>query len=192
MSSKKGSTSKLESNKSNENTDDDLLGVAIDIVSGIYGEEARILLNYIVRNGYVAEETLSNDIGIKSNEGRKILQKMSEEAIVVPDKLRTENGVLHIWRLNKPALKSFLLNRLKKARDNLDILLKYGLENFLYECPKCKRVFTPDTAYTSDYTCPHDGETLVELDINNSVSTIEKLVRRLNNIISKLERVSLA
>lgn len=163
---------------------------AVKLVIGkVYGDEARQLLEFIIENGFVAEETLSNDTGIKSNEGRRILQRMSDEALVIPDKLRTENGVLHVWKLNEPALKTFLMNRLKKTKENLELLLKYSQENSIYECPRCGRLFTLSNIYAMDFTCPHDGEVLVEVDGQKYSRVIEALLRRINAIINQLERV---
>lgn len=162
------------------------------IVGKVYGKEARVLLDYIIKNGYIAEETLLNTTGIKSNEGRRILQKMSEEALVIPDKLRIENGTLHIWKLNKPALRLFLLNRLKKTKENIEILLKYSQEGSLYECPKCKRMFTMDSAYASGLICPHDGEILQEFSMREYVEELKSLIQKINIAINKLERMKVA
>ncbi|MEM0217969.1 MAG: transcription factor TFIIE [Desulfurococcaceae archaeon] len=162
------------------------------VLSRVYGKEAQVLFDYILNNGYVAEETISNTTGVRSNEGRRILQKMSEEAIIVPGKLRTENGTLHIWKLNEPALKLFLLNRLRKAKENLELLLKYSQENQLYECPKCKRVFSADNAYALDLTCPHDGELLQEFNVSKYAEELKNLIWRINSAINSLERIKVA
>ncbi|MEM4369770.1 MAG: hypothetical protein QXX15_02640, partial [Desulfurococcaceae archaeon] len=38
------------------------------VLSRVYGKEAQVLFDYILNNGYVAEETISNTTGVRSNE----------------------------------------------------------------------------------------------------------------------------
>lgn len=159
------------------------------MIKGIYGDPGYKLLMHIIEHGYVAEELLTHDTGIKSNEGRKILQKMSEENIVIPGKLRTQEGVLHIWRLNPPALKNLLLQRLRKTREKLVLRLNFEEENILYECPQCGRRYTLDEAYANDYVCPVDGEVLVEADKSKTVEVLKELISKVDNLIKRLERV---
>jgi len=158
-------------------------------VGRIYGEPGLVLFRHMLEKGYVAEELLTRDTGIKSNEGRKILQKMSEENIVVPGKLRTPNGVLHIWRLNKPAFKSAILMRLRKAREKLEARLAFERSNILYECPRCGKKYTLDEAYVNDFTCPSDGETLIEANTSDDIKRLQEAIGRLEYVIKKLERI---
>ena len=167
---------------------DELLEAVKIVVSKLYGKDAEALIDHIAKNGYVAEENLASDTGIRSNEGRRILQKISEEALVVPDKLRVENAVLHVWKLNSSAVKTFLLNRLRKAREKLEILLKSVQENAIYECPKCGRKYTLEVAYAQDFTCPNDREVLVEVPTRDLTRVINDIIKKLDNAINKLEQ----
>ena len=165
-----------------------LLSIAKNILKNLYGEEACMLLDYLSKNNYLAEETISDDIGIRSNEARKILQKMSDEALVIPDKLKVENNVLHIWKLNKPAIKTFVLNRFKKTKEKLEILLRRELENIIYECQVCKKRFVIDEAYTYSFQCPYDGSILLEKNDKALIEKTKTIISKIDRTISMLER----
>ncbi|ADV65550.1 transcription factor TFIIE [Desulfurococcus mucosus] len=169
--------------------DGEVLEVLEDLVRGVYGEPGLKLLRFMLEHGYVAEELLTRDTGIKSNEGRRILQKMSEENIVVPGKLRTGDGVLHIWRLNKPGLRSAVLMRLRKAREKLAARLSFEAGNIVYECPRCGKRYTLDEAYVNDFICPSDGEVLVESNKGEAVRVLQESISRIDALIRRLERV---
>ncbi|MEM4020547.1 MAG: transcription factor TFIIE [Desulfurococcaceae archaeon] len=170
-----------------KNGNDELILISKMLVSKIYGETAERIFEYIASNEYIAEETISKEIGIKSNEGRKILQKLSEEAIVVPDKLRDGEIILHIWRLNKPALKTFVLNRLRRAKEKLEIRLKHELEDITYECGKCGRRYTFEEAYLNNFTCPYDNEILTETQREHVKKLLESAILGINLLIKKLD-----
>jgi transcription initiation factor TFIIE subunit alpha len=66
----------------------ELIGMAKEIVKNMFGEAGEKILDYLVSNGYIAEERIATSIDVRSNEARKILQRLSDEALVVPDRLK--------------------------------------------------------------------------------------------------------
>lgn len=176
----------------NVSSEEDILEIAKYIAGRLYGKQAEMLLDYLAKNEYIAEEKISDSIDMRSNEARKILQKLSDEAIVVPDKVRAGEELLHVWRLNRYALKTFVLNRLKKTREKLELLLKREFEIMVYECKSCKRRFLLDEAYTYNFQCPYDNDILVEARNPNSENTVRNLVEKLETLISIIERVKSA
>lgn len=114
---------------------------------------------------------------------------MSEENLVVPGKLRTKDGVLHIWRLNEPGVKSALLLRLRKTREKLAARLRFEEENATYQCPRCGRRYTLEEAYASDFLCPNDGELLIEVDRDRIIEALKESIKRVDELIRRLERV---
>lgn len=167
--------------------DDTLISLTREMIAKTYGDIALQLFDYMMNNdGYVAEETLTKDTGVKSNEGRRILQKMSEEAIVVPGKLKTKDSTLHIWVLNRVAFKSFILNRLKKARERLEARLIFERENIIYECPACGRRYSFDEAYLNDFKCMNDGADLLESNNEEILSLLEAKIKQLDEKIAEL------
>lgn len=169
--------------------EEDLVTIAKEVIKRTYGDIAGKLLEYLLENSYIAEEKIVNNVEIRSNEARKILQRLSDEAIVTPDKIREGSEILHIWRLNKPALKTFIVNRLKKTREKLEALLKYEVEGTIYECKTCKRRFLVDEAYASGFQCPYDKDILVEVNNPAASSNINELIKKINNILLKIERL---
>ncbi len=160
------------------------------IIARIYGKNSNDLLTYLIENEYVAEEMLSQNINIKSNEGRRILQYLSDEAIVIPDKIRVGGNVLHVWRLNKSALASFVLKKLKKAREKLDLRMKFESKNTIYKCPKCKKIYILEDAFINDFYCHHDGSLLVEeLDKDRHIKALTDAIEKLDYLIKKIEQL---
>lgn len=169
--------------------EEDLVDIAKEVIRRTYGDIAGKLIEYLLENGYIAEEKIVNNVEIRSNEARKILQKLSDEAIVTPDKIREGNEILHVWRLNKPALRTFIMNRLKKTREKLEALLKYEAEGTIYECKTCKRRFLVDEAYANGFQCPYDKDILVEVNNPAASSNISELIKKIDNILLKIERL---
>ncbi|MEM4481741.1 MAG: transcription factor TFIIE [Desulfurococcaceae archaeon] len=167
---------------------DDLLCISTTLIEKLYGKPAQAILDHLVKNEYLAEEKLLDDTNVRSNEGRKILQKMADEAIVTPDRIRVDVGVLHVWRLNRPALKTFILGRLKKAREKLEVLLNHELENVIYRCQSCGRRYTVDEAYTHGFQCPQDGDILSEASDQGVINTIRDIISKLDYLVSKIEQ----
>lgn len=155
----------------------------------------------MLEKGFIAEETLSRDISkflkergyegnmeIKSNEGRKILQKMSEESLVVPAKQRIEGAVLHTWKLNRDSLKYFVISRLRKAIEKLEARLRFEEENVIYVCPTCGRRYTFDDAYANEFTCRYDRTLLVEANKDEFIRAIKDAISVLQAFLKKVER----
>jgi len=169
---------------------EDLFKLTKLIVARIYGKNSNDLLTYLAENEYVAEETLSQNTNIKSNEGRRILQYLSDEAIVIPDKVRVGGNVLHVWRLNKSALTAFVLKKLKKAREKLDLRMRFESKNTIYKCPKCKKIYTLEDAFVNDFYCHHDGSLLVEeLDKDKHIKVLTDAIEKLDYLIKKIEQL---
>lgn len=177
----------IKLSRKRDGKDDTLINLSRELIARTYGETALQLFDYMIENdGYVAEETLTRDTGVKSNEGRKILQKMSEEAIIVPGKLRTKDSTLHTWVLNKVALKSFVLNRLRKAREKLEARLNFERENIIYECPVCGRRYSFDEAYLNDFKCINEGADLLESNNEEIISFLKSKIAELDEKIAEL------
>lgn len=169
-------------------TSDILLSIARDIIVKTYGEPADRIFDYLVQKGYIAEETVTRDVEVKSNEARRILQRMSEEAIVTPGKMRVGNEVHHIWRLDYNALKYVVLSRLRKARDKLEQRLKYEQEEAVYECPTCGRRYSFDDAYANEFYCRVDQTPLVEANKDELIEAIKTTITLLDKLIEILEK----
>jgi transcription initiation factor TFIIE subunit alpha len=185
----KTTRSRDDTAKITDPSEDDLFKIAKSIIAEIYGKNSNDLLTYLMKNEYVVEETLSQDTSIKSNEGRKILQYLSDEAIVVPDKMKVGESTLHLWRLNKPALVAFIVKKLKRAKEKLDLRLKFESNNTIYKCPTCKKIYTLEDAYVNDFYCPHDGSLLTEeVDRDKRFKVIAESIEKLDYLIKKIER----
>lgn len=163
------------------------LSALMDIVEKMHGPTARKVLEYIVEsNGVVAEETLGKEIGIKSNEARKILQKLADEAILGYKTGKIGDKTYHLWILNLDQTEGILINRLKKTREKLQIRLNYERENTFLLCSVCGRRYTLDEAFDYEFTCPYDGGQLIEFDNSGIINFLEEKIREIDEELSKL------
>jgi len=161
--------------------------VLAEIVGKMYGETARKVIKHIVESGGSApEETIGKDSNVKSNEARKILQKLSNEALVTCRGRRVDDKVLHFWILNWDQVESFLVNRLKKTREKLETLLKFIEGNIIYVCPICGREFTLDQALDNEFKCPQDDEPLIEVDKQDVIKFLKEKIKEIDDELAKI------
>ncbi|MEZ0394381.1 MAG: transcription factor TFIIE [Desulfurococcaceae archaeon] len=159
------------------------------LINSIYGEVALKVLDYVLtHNGVIIEEFISQDLGIKSNEGRRALQKMSEEALFSPVKIKDGDRILHGWALNHDALRAYFQQRAKKAISKLETLLSYVKESPIYVCPVCKRMYTVEEAYANDFLCENDGELLKEIDSGRLIKFLEEKIALLRRAVEEAQR----
>lgn len=163
------------------------LDILIDLIARMYGEKAKKVLLHIIRSGgIVAEETLGKDIGMKSNEARKILQQLADEAILRYKTGRVGDKTLHLWILNIDQIEGILIARLKKTREKLLIRLNYEKNNTFLKCPLCGRRYTFDEAFENDFLCPYDGEQLIEYDNSEEIRILEEKIKEITDELSKI------
>lgn len=163
------------------------LNTLIELVNKMYGEQAGKLIKHIVESGGSApEETIGKDTGVKSNEARKILQKLGNEALLTCRPRKAGDKVLHFWHINWDQVENMLINRLRKTREKLVSLLQYEESNIVYECPVCKRRFSLDQVFEYEFRCPHDNEILVETNKIEVTSFLKKKIEEVDRELSKL------
>lgn len=163
------------------------LNTLVDIIGKMYGDTARKVIEHIIESGGSApEETLGRDAGVKSNEARKILQKLANEALLTCRGKKVGDKVLHFWTLNLDQVEGILVNRLKRTREKLETLLKYEEENILYECPTCGRKYTLDNALDNDFRCPYDDTILMETNKEEIIELLKKKIKEIDDELRKL------
>jgi transcription initiation factor TFIIE subunit alpha len=161
--------------------------ILLKIVEKMYGRDARRVLEYMVeKNGVVAEETLGRELGIKSNEARKIVQRLADEAIVRHRTGRIGDKTYHLWILNTDQLEGILIARLRKTREKLVARLNYEKSNTFLICPTCGRRYTLDEAFDNDFKCPFDNTQLVEYDNSAEIRFLEEKIREIDEELRKI------
>jgi len=158
-----------------------------ELAGKMYGETAKKVMAHIIKSGGSApEETIGKEASVKSNEARKILQKLGNEALVSCHGKKTGEKVYHYWTINWDRVRDFLINRLKKTREKLQILVEFLEQNVIYKCTICGREFALEEALDHDFTCPYDGGILVEVDKRDA---IEFLKGKISEIDKALENI---
>lgn len=163
------------------------VNIFIELVGKMYGETARKVIEHIVKSGGSApEETIGRDAGVKSNEARKILQKLGNDALLTCRGRKVGDKVLHFWTINWEQIENVLISRLKKTREKLVALLRFEEENIIYECKVCGRRYTLDQAFDYEFKCPYDDESLVEVDKEKTIEFLKKKIEEIDRELSKL------
>jgi transcription initiation factor TFIIE subunit alpha len=164
--------------------EDKLVEITILIVEKMMGEEGRRILEFMLaNNGLIIEETAGKDLNTKSNIVRKILQKLSDEAVVVPVKVKDKDKVLHGWVLNREALANFIVSRLRKSKEKLSTRIRELEENTFYICPTCHRRFRYDEALINDFHCPNDNSLLMEVDKDSELAFLREKLKSLDKLL---------
>lgn len=161
--------------------------VVLELVDKMYGPNARKILHHIMTTkDIVAEETLGKELNIKSNEARRILQKLADEAILRYRKAKKGGRTVHAWFLNDDQLEGILVSRLKKTREKLLSRQRYEEEQTLYICPVCQRKYALDSVFDYDFLCPVDRVPLEEYDPTPVVEFLRKTIEEIDRELEKL------
>ncbi len=176
--------------------DKELIEIAADIVEEMFtkldpkrrlGKKARkVFMHLAASKTVVAEETIGRDLGLKSNEARRILQVLSEEAFITYKKTRTGDRTLHGWIINYEQLESILIGRLRKTLDKLRARLEYESQGVLYVCPREGIRYTLDQAIENDFICPRCGALLEEYDNTAAVEFLREQINRIENALRRI------
>ncbi len=163
----------------------------------MHGELARRILELIMNaKTPVGEESMGKILGVKSNEARKVVQKLAEEGIIRYRRLKRtvkpgEKATgIHAWFINYERIEGILLNRLRRTREKLRSRLEFLREQGqLFVCPVCGKRYTFDEALVNDFRCINDGEILEEYDTSEEIRFLEEKIAEIDK---DLERIGVA
>lgn len=164
--------------------------VLVKMVERMYGESGRKIIEYLIKTGGAPEETLGKEAGVKSNEARKILQKLGNDAFVYCRGRKVGDKVLHYWFINWNQLDFIFRNRLLKTRRRLEILLNHLETSVIYACSVCGKTYDIDKAFDYDFKCPQDGGELVEVRREPFIELIRRWIGRIDGYLSSSKRTA--
>jgi len=152
-----------------------------------YGKKARLIFDYLVEQGTVVpEEYISKNLGLKSNEARRILQILAEQGIISFRRMATKDRSLQGWYIDAENIESVLITRLKKALEKLKIRLEYERQPGIFYCPVDGRRYTMDEAMAYDFVCPRCGTPLEEYDGSLATKILEKRISEIEEMLKKI------
>jgi len=162
------------------------IDVFIKLVGKMYGETASKVIKYIIDSGgSAAEEYIGREANVKSNDARRILQKLGNDALLTCRPRKDGDKVLHYWFINWDQIETELINRLKKTRSKLESLLKFETNNILYVCPSCGRIYTDEQAFDNEFKCAFDNEPLEEINRDEAVDFLSKVIEKIDRELEK-------
>lgn len=159
--------------------------VLVVMVERMYGEAGRKIVEYLIKTGGAPEETLGREAGVKSNEARKILQRLGNDAFVYCRGRKVGDKVLHYWFINWNHLDFIFKSRLLKTKKRLETLLNYFATNILYECSVCGKTYDVDKALDYDFKCPLDGGGLVEVKREPAMDLIKRWISSIDEYLNE-------
>jgi len=165
----------------------ELVEALLDMHTPGYGKKARLIFDYLVEQGTVIpEEYISKNLGLKSNEARRILQILAEQGIISFRRMASKDRSLQGWYIDTENIESVLITRLKRALEKLKIRLEYEKQPAIYYCPRDRLRFTMDQAMMYDFICPRCGSMLEEYDGSLAVKILEKRINEIEEMLKKI------
>ncbi len=160
--------------------------VLVDLVGKMYGDKAKKLLEIIITSPEpIGEDAIGKLIGIKTNEARRIIQKLADESIIRFKRIKRGDKGIHAWFLNEDQVEGILLTRLKKTREKLLTRLNFLKEHTIMVCPRCGRRYTFEEAMNNDFRCIDDGELLEEYDPSDEIRFLEEKIKEIDEDLRK-------
>ncbi len=164
--------------------------VLIELVRKMYGDEAGKLLEIIITSpDPIGEESIGKLVGLKTNEARRIIQKLADESIIRFKRIKRGDKGIHAWFLNEDQVEGILLTRLKKTRKKLAARLRFLREQTIMICPRCGRRYTFEEAMNNDFRCINDGELLEEYDPSDEIAFLEEKIREIDEDLAMIGAV---
>ncbi len=159
----------------------ELLSKATEIIGG---EDAVKLVEAIMSLGETTDDKIAIETGMRLNDVRKILYRLSNYSIVSSTRSRDpESGwFIFKWRLQPDQIEGYVQNIKKRILDKLKTRLKHEEDHEFYSCsnPSCKRVVFED-AMELMFRCPECGQSLKHFDKRKTVEILKKRIEELKN-----------
>ncbi len=163
----------------------DVIKQVCELIETIYGPKARRVFEYLVeKNTFVPEENIGRELGLKSNEARKILQTLAEEGFISFRRSTSKEKGHHGWYVNYSNLEGVIIARLKKSLEKLRARMEYEEQTNIYYCPNDGTRYSIEEAIVNDFMCPQCGSLLEEYDgrraaefLREKISSIERALK---------------
>jgi transcription initiation factor TFIIE subunit alpha len=160
---------------------EELLTKAAKIVGG---EDAVKVVDAIKTLGETTDDKIAMETGMRLNDVRKILYKLSNHSIVSSTRSRDpESGwFIFNWTLQPDQIEGYIQNMKKRILEKLEARLKYEVEHEFYFCnnPSCRRV-TFEDAVEFIFRCPNCGQQLKHFEKDKTVKLLSEKIKKLKN-----------
>lgn len=165
----------------------DVVDVATELIEAIYGENAKKIFLYLVKKGtFVPEENIGRELGLRSNEARKLLQALAEEGFISFRRTSSRERGQHGWYVNYDNLEGVIIARLKRVLEKLKARLEYEDRLDIYFCPVDGSKYSIEEAMAYDFVCPKCGALLEEYDGSKAAEVLKKRIGQIEEALKKI------
>lgn len=154
------------------------------IVEAIVGENGRKIIEFLLSSETGKnDEEISNELGIRINDVRRILYDLANYGFVAYNRSTRSNSRWHnySWFTSKEMIKLAINRRKKEVARILEEWLSYEEARTLYICPLDHTLYTFDDAFENNFRCLKCNSDLIELDNNKVVSYVRQLINLLRS-----------
>jgi len=162
---------------------DERLAILIVKVARIVGgEEAVMIVGALNELGVAKEDALAEKTGMRLNDVRKILYKLSERSLVTSRVRRDPQSgwFIYSWRLNPDQVDGYVEDQKRRVLEKLKARLEYEKDHEFYTCatPGCTRLRFED-AMTCLFRCSKCGKLLNHVDNSRITKALSRRIAQL-------------
>lgn len=154
----------------------------LKVVEAIAGENGRKIVESLMNSASgKSDEELSNELGIKLNDARRLLYELANHGFVAYGKLSKGDirWYNYVWFTNKSMIEQAIKKRKIEIIRILEERLSYEETHTSYMCPVDFTQYSFDDAFENNFRCLKCGLELIELDNKKLVSYLRQLIEEL-------------
>ena len=154
-----------------------------DLVFSLAGDLGIKIIEILLSREELSDDELSQIIGIRVNDVRRILYRLYEYGILMYRRTRDPetNWFVYYWRLNPAGFLDSLRRRHNRLLKLLKERLAYEENNMFYICKNKCVILTFDEAIESSFKCPVCGGPLEFYDNSLIKEILKKKISEIEN-----------
>ncbi|MEM3736810.1 MAG: transcription factor [Candidatus Bathyarchaeia archaeon] len=151
-----------------------------------FGEDAVKIMKELMAKGKATEDELARATGVKLNDIRRILFKLSNFSLTFTESIQDEKTgwIIFYWKPQPERLDTVVKTQKRRILDKLNARLEYEKSHDFYYCKSndCQRL-TFEEAMESIFRCPKCGRNLEHFDNTKILETLTKTINMLKEEI---------
>lgn len=162
--------------------DERLAALIAKVARIVGGEEAVRIVEALNELGVAKEDELAEKTGMRLNDVRKVLYKLSERSLVTSRVRRDPQSgwFIYSWRLNPDQVEGYVEDQKRRVLEKLKARLEYEKSHEFYTCatPGCTRLRFED-AMACLFKCSKCGKLLNHVDNSRIITVLSKRIAEL-------------
>ena len=162
----------------------------LELVEILTGTSGRRIVEFLLDIGTeVSDEEIAQKLNMRVNDVRRALYELARYGIVSYKRISRRESFWYTyrWFIDKDTLARVLLQRKKNVLRKLEERLSYEESNVFYACPFDGSRYSFDEAFENYFKCPKCGSDLIEVNNQEVVNILRKLIDKLRKEIEEDE-----